>query len=37
MCPEMADEANPGEDNSPTDWAVVGRCRAGGAGGSGLN
>ena len=36
MCPEVADEANPGEETSPTCRAVVGRCRAGGAGGSGL-
>ena len=31
----MADEANLGEENSPTCRAVVGRCRDGGAGGSG--
>ena len=36
MCPEVADEANPGEETSPICQAVVGRCRAGGAGGSGL-
>ena len=36
MCPEMADEVNPGEETSPTGRAVVGRCRAGGACGSGL-
>lgn len=36
MCPEVADEANPGEDTSPTGRAEVGRCGAGGAGGSGL-
>ena len=36
MCPEVADEANPGEETSPTYQAVVGRCRAGGASGSGL-
>ena len=36
MCPEVADEANSGEEVSPTGRAVVGRCRAGGAGGSGL-
>ena len=36
MCPEVADEANPGEESSSTCRAVVGRCRAGGAGGSGI-
>ena len=36
MCPEVANEANPGEETSPTGRAVEGRCRAGGAGGSGL-
>ena len=36
MCLEVADEANPGEETSPTCRAVPGRCRAGGAGGSGL-
>ena len=36
MCPEVADEANPGEEASPTGRAVVGRCYAGGAGGSDL-
>ena len=29
MCPEVADEANPGKEASPTGRAVVGRCRAG--------
>ena len=32
VCPEVADEANPGEEASPTGRAVVGRCRAGGSG-----
>ena len=36
MCPEVADEANPGEETSLTGRAVVGGCRAGGAGSSGL-
>ena len=36
MCPEVADEAKPGEETSPPGRAVVGRCCAGGAGGSGL-
>ena len=36
MCPEVANEANPGEETSPKGRALVGRCRAGGAGGSGL-
>ena len=36
MWPEVADEANSGEEAPPTGRAVVGRCRAGGGGGSGL-
>ena len=36
MCPKVDDEASPGEETSPSCRAVVGRCRAGGAGGSGL-
>ena len=36
MCPEVADEASPGEETSPTCRAVVSRCHSGGAGGSGL-
>ena len=36
MCPEVADEANPSVETSPAGRAVVGRCHAGGAGGSGL-
>ena len=36
MCPEVAIEANPGKETSPTGRAVVGSCRAGGDGGSGL-
>ena len=36
MYPEVADEASPGEETSPKCRAVVGRCHAGGAGGSGL-
>ena len=36
VCPEVADEANPGKETSPTGRAVVKRCRAGGVGGSGL-
>lgn len=36
MCPEVADEANPGEETSPTGRAVEGRCRADSADGSGL-
>ena len=36
MCPEVANEANPGKETSPTGRTVEGRCRAGGAGGSGL-
>ena len=36
MCPEVADEANPDKETSPTCRAVVGRCPAGGAGGSGF-
>ena len=36
MCPEVANEANPGEKTSPTGRAVVGRYPAGRAGGSGL-
>ena len=35
MCPEV-DEANPSVETSPAGRAVVGRCHAGGAGGSGL-
>ena len=36
MGPEVADEANPGEEASPTGRTEVGRGRAVGAGGSGL-
>ena len=36
MCPEVADKANLGKETSLTGRAVVGRCCAGGAGGSGL-
>ena len=36
MCPEVADEDNPGKETSPTGLAVVGRCRGDGASGSGL-
>ena len=36
MFPEVADEANPGEEASPTGRAEVGRRCAVGAGGSGL-
>ena len=36
MCLQVADEANPGEETSSTCGALVGRCLAGGVGGSGL-
>ncbi len=36
MCPEMADETNPGEEASPTGRAEVVRGCASGAGGSGF-